>query len=248
MTDGAIAIEFQGKFPPLNSAGNRRKKSCTFAVAIVQQAVAMHPNVHLLDHSIIARAMTVLRDRHTSAVEFRAHVRTIARGLAFQATQRLPLVPVSVETPLATTTGAQLRDSVIAAPILRAGLGMLDGFLDVVPDAVTGFIGMKRDEETLEPYEYYRNVSDITNAHLFLLDPMLATGGSARAAMRTLPIERAGSCSLLSIIAAPEGIEATLSEFPNLQIHVAAVDERLNEIGYIVPGLGDAGDRLCGTL
>ncbi|MCC7439229.1 MAG: uracil phosphoribosyltransferase [Armatimonadetes bacterium] len=208
----------------------------------------MHPNVHLLDHSLIARAVTVLRDRNTSVVEFRAHVRAVARGLAFQATQRLPLVPVEVETPLANTTGAQLRDSVIAAPILRAGLGMLDGFLDVLPDAITGFIGMKRDDETLEPYECYRNISDLTNAHLFLLDPMLATGGSARAAMRSLPLDRAASHSLLAIIAAPEGIAATLAEFPSLQIYVAAVDERLNEIGYIVPGLGDAGDRLCHTL
>ncbi len=207
-----------------------------------------HPNIHLLNHSIIARAVTVLRDKNTSVVEFRAHARIIARGLAFQATQRLPLIPVQVQTPLATTTGVQLRDSVIAAPILRAGLGMLDGFLDVLPDAITGFIGMKRDEETLEPYEYYRNVSDLANAHLFLLDPMLATGGSVRAAMRALPLERAASYSLLSIIAAPEGIAATLAEFPNLQIHVAVVDQRLNEIGYIVPGLGDAGDRLCHTL
>lgn len=199
-------------------------------------------------HSIVSHALTALRECDTSTVEFRAAARVIARALAYEATRHLPLESVRIETPMEITDGARLTARVVAAPILRAGLGMLDGFLDIVPTAATGFIGLRRDEETLQPYEYYRNLPDLAGAHLFLLDPMLATGGSIVAALRALPLESAASVSVLGIIAAPEGVRGVAAEFPAIPIYVASLDRCLNERGYILPGLGDAGDRLCATL
>jgi uracil phosphoribosyltransferase len=205
-------------------------------------------SVHLLRHGAVADALTALRQRETSTVEFRARARSIARALAYEATRDLPLEPVDIRTPVAATTGYRIAGRIIAAPILRAGLGLLDGFLEVVPTAATGFVGLKRNEETLQPYEYYRNIPDPTGSHFFLLDPMLATGGSVLAALRALPVEQMASVHLLSIIAAPEGLAAVAAEFPTLRIFTAGIDERLDERGFIVPGLGDAGDRLCETL
>jgi uracil phosphoribosyltransferase len=196
---------------------------------------------------MVSESLTALRRRSTPVIEFRQRIRMIARSLAYESTRDLPVESVEVETPISMATGAELRQRVIVAPILRAGLGMLDGFLEVVPQATTGFIGLKRDETTLLPREYFRNYLQPSGAHFFLLDPMLATGGSVLAALRELPIRSIASVTLLSIVAAPEGLEAVTREFPELRIFTAAIDERLDERGYIVPGLGDAGDRLCDT-
>lgn len=204
-------------------------------------------DVHVVRHAVVASALAVLRDRTSSSLEFRSSARTIARALAYEATRELPVEAFDVETPLTTTIGHRVVDSVVVAPILRAGLGMLDAFLDVVPTASTGFVGLKRDETTLLPTEYYRNLPLTTGTHFFLLDPMLATGGSACAALDSIETGALASCSLLSFIAAPEGIEAVTRAHPTLRIYAASIDERLNECGFIIPGLGDAGDRLCGT-
>jgi uracil phosphoribosyltransferase len=201
----------------------------------------------IIRHSAVADALTVLRCRDTTTVDFRARARTIARALAYEATRDLPVEERAIETPMGAFTGIALRTRVIATPILRAGLGMLDGFLDIIPAAATGFIGLKRNEETLLPYEYYRNIPDPRGAHFFLLDPMLATGGSAVAALGSLPLDRIASVTLVTIICAPEGVAAVSRAFPQVKIFTASLDERLNDIGYIVPGLGDAGDRLCDT-
>lgn len=209
--------------------------------------VAESPSVHVLRHAMIAGALAVLRDRTSSSLEFRSSARMIARALAYEATRELPTEVFDVETPITTTSGYRVSDHVVVVPILRAGLGMLDAFLDIVPTASTGFVGLKRNETTLLPTEYYRNLPATIGTHFFLLDPMLATGGSVRAALNAVDTGALKSCSLLSFIAAPEGIAAVSSAHPHLKIYTASIDERLNDCGYIVPGLGDAGDRLCGT-
>lgn len=204
--------------------------------------------LHVIQHSAVATALSMIRSRATSMMEFRSSVRSIARALAYEATRSLPLERIEIETPMEPTEGARLATRVVAVPILRAGLGMLDGFLDIVPDAATGFIGLRRDEATLQPVEYYRKVPSIDSASLFLLDPMLATGGSVLAALRQLPLGHSAGVTVLSIIAAPEGVGAVSSEFPGVTIYTASLDRCLNERGYILPGLGDAGDRLCDAL
>ncbi len=206
------------------------------------------PTLTVVRHSAVEAAVTMLRRRETPAQEFRAATRTVARALAYEATRDLPLEEAGIETPVAPTSGSVLSCRVIAVPILRAGLGMLDGFIDMLPTVAVGFVGMRRDEETLLPHEYYRNVPDPVGAHLFLLDPMLATGGSVVAALGKLPVDKAASTSLLSVIAAPEGVAAVARAFPGVRIFTGALDDRLNEHGYIVPGLGDAGDRLWDTI
>lgn len=199
-------------------------------------------------HSVVADAIRTMRSRETSTVEFRTATRLVARALAYEATRDLPLDAVMIETPMEAAEAGKITARIIAAPILRAGLGMLDGFLDIVPMAATGFVGLKRDEQTLKPHEYYRNFPSVEGGHLFLLDPMLATGGSILATLRALPIDAPASISLLSIIAAPEGVDAVTTEFPSVALYTASLDRCLNERGYILPGLGDAGDRLCDTL
>ncbi len=202
---------------------------------------------HLIRHSVVADALRVMRQAESTMMQFRTAANTVARALAYEATRDLPVEHVMIQTPLEATEASMLNSKVVAVPILRAGLWMLDGFLEIVPSASTGFIGLRRNEETLKPFEYYRNVPDIETAHLFLLDPMLATGGSICAALANLPIALAASVSVLSIIAAPEGLARIGAAFPDVQIHVAAIDRQLSDVGYILPGLGDAGDRLCGT-
>lgn len=202
----------------------------------------------ILRHSVVADAIGVMRGHASSSVQFRNATRQISRALAYEATRNLPLESVTVETPLEQTAAGALVCRVIAVPILRAGLWMLDGFLDIIPQAAAGFIGLRRNEQTLVPHEYYRNLPDVSGAHLFLLDPMLATGGSITAALAALPLEEAASVSLLSIIAAPEGVQAVTTRFANARLYIAALDRQLNDQGYILPGLGDAGDRLCDTL
>lgn len=204
--------------------------------------------VNVVQHSVVADALRVMRSRETSTVEFRTATRIVARALTHEATRHLPLASVNINTPLEPVEAGKLTDRIVATPILRAGLGMLDGFLDVVPTAAAGFIGLRRNEQTLVPYEYYRNLPSLEGAHLFFLDPMLATGGSILAALRALPMDSLASVSLLSIIGAPEGVHAVTSEFPSLSLYIASIDRCLNEHGFILPGLGDAGDRLCATL
>lgn len=205
-------------------------------------------SLRVIRHSVVADALCVLRRQDSSAVEFRTAAHALARALAYEATRDLPVDPIDIQTPMESTTAHRITEKVIAAPILRAGLGMLQGFLDVVPTAATGFVGLRRNEETLLPHEYYRNFPELGGSHLFLLDPMLATGGTLRAVLRGLPLESIASVSVLSIIAAPEGVRDLSAEFPEVAIYTASLDRCLNECGYILPGLGDAGDRLCQTL
>ncbi|HVZ39110.1 MAG TPA: uracil phosphoribosyltransferase [Candidatus Kapabacteria bacterium] len=202
----------------------------------------------VLSHSVVADAIRVMRMQESDAIQFRAAIRTVSRALAYEATRDLPVERVEIETPLERMQAARLAGCTVAVPILRAGLWMLDGVLDIIPASAAGFIGLKRNEETLVPYEYYRKVPSLDGAHLFLLDPMLATGGSITAALRGLPLESAASVSVLTIISSPEGIDAVTTAFPAARLYTGVVDRCLSDIGYILPGLGDAGDRLCGTV
>jgi uracil phosphoribosyltransferase len=210
------------------------------------EAVLQPPVV--LEHPLVREAISALRDRETSSMDFRAHTRTVARALAYEATRSLPFLPAPVLTPVMQAEGGMVAEPVIALPLLRAGLGMVNGFLEIVPRARIGYVGMRRDEQTLQPFEYYRNVPGLDGAHLFLLDPMLATGGSICAALEKLDLTSVASCSLLTVIAAPEGVGVVRERFPEVAIWTAALDSGLNEHGFIVPGLGDAGDRLWGTF
>ena len=205
--------------------------------------------VNVLDHPVIKHKITILRDKETGANEFRSLVTEIARILAYEATKDLSLEEFEMETPIAKTTGYRLAGKKQAiVPILRAGLGMVDGVLEVLPAAKIGHIVMYRNEETLEPVEYYCKLpNDIGNRDILVVDPMVATGGSVNDAVERLKERGCKSIKLLCIIAAPEGIKAIQEKHDDVDIFVAQMDENLNENGYIVPGLGDAGDRLFGT-
>lgn len=206
-------------------------------------------NVKVLDHPVIKHKISILRDVNTGSNEFRSIVTEIAMMLAYEATTDLELEEYEVETPVAKTIGYRLTGKKIGiVPILRAGLGMVDGVLEVLPAAKIGHIGMYRNEETLMPVEYYCKLpSDVENRDILVIDPMLATGGSACDAIEKLKEYGCKSIKLLSIIAAPEAFEKLNKEHPDVKIYIAQLDEKLNENGYIVPGLGDAGDRLFGT-
>lgn len=205
--------------------------------------------VNILDHPVIKHKITILRDKDTGANEFRSLVTEIAMILAYEASKDLSLEEFEMETPIAKTTGYRLAGKKQAVvPILRAGLGMVDGVLEVLPAAKIGHIGMYRNEETLEPVEYYCKLpNDIGNRDILVVDPMVATGGSVNDAVERLKERGCKSIKLLCIIAAPEGIKAIQKKHEDVDIFVAQMDENLNENGYIVPGLGDAGDRLFGT-
>ena len=205
--------------------------------------------VNILDHPVIKHKITILRDKDTGANEFRSLVTEIAMILAYEASKDLSLEEFEMETPIAKTTGYRLAGKKQAVvPILRAGLGMVDGVLEVLPAAKIGHIGMYRNEETLEPVEYYCKLpNDIGNRDMLVVDPMVATGGSVNDAVERLKERGCKSIKLLCIIAAPEGIKAIQKKHEDVDIFVAQMDENLNENGYIVPGLGDAGDRLFGT-
>jgi uracil phosphoribosyltransferase len=192
--------------------------------------------------------VTRLRDERTAPVQFRALVGEIATLLLYEATADLPVIDSSVKTPLANAAGARLAEPVGLIPVLRAGIGMVEAALDLMPDAQVWHIGLFRDERTLKPIEYYNKLpSSATVSVCLVLDPMLATGGSAVATIDILKKWGAKRVKYVGIIAAPEGVKALTDRHPDVPIHVAALDERLNEKGYIVPGLGDAGDRLFGT-
>jgi uracil phosphoribosyltransferase len=205
--------------------------------------------VTICDHPLVQHKVSIIRNRDTSVKEFRELVQEIAGLMVYEVTRDLPLTEIEVETPLEKTRAFTLEGKKLAiVPILRAGLGMVEGILRLVPNAVVGHIGLYRDPSTLQPVEYYCKLpGDIAERDIFILDPMLATGGSAAAALSLVKSKRGKRISLVSIIAAPEGITKVHSEHPDVDIYAAALDRHLNDHGYIIPGLGDAGDRLFGT-
>jgi len=203
----------------------------------------------LLTHPLIQHKLTILRDKETGVKTFREVVGEIAMLMCFEATRNLPLEDVEVITPVAAAKSQTVSGKKLAlVPILRAGLGMVEGMLNLIPTAKVAHIGLYRDPETLEPVEYYCKLpQDISERDCFMLDPMLATGGTAAAAARYLKEAGARSIKLLCILAAPPGIEKLRREHPDVEVFTCAVDGHLNDHGYIVPGLGDAGDRIFGT-
>ena len=206
-------------------------------------------NVHVLDHPLIQHKLAILRDKNTPVKEFREMIGEIAALMCYEATRNLPTQEVEVETPIATAKVRKLAGKKLAiVPILRAGLGMVDAMVQLIPSAKIGHIGLYRDPETHKPVEYYCKLpEDVENRQVFVVDPMLATGGSAVDAITQIKKRGAKSIKFLAIIAAPEGLERLHTTHPDVDIYVAALDEKLNENGYIIPGLGDAGDRIFGT-
>ena len=206
-------------------------------------------NVTITNHPLIQHKLHILRDKNTPSNEFRHLVSEIAMLLCYEATRDLELEPVEVETPITKATFSAIAGKKLAfVPILRAGLGMVDGVLQLVPSARVGHIGLYRDPETLKPVEYYCKLpSDIEEREVIVLDPMLATGGSAIDAITQIKQRGPKSIKFIGIIAAPEGLSALQQAHPDVDIYCAALDEKLNDHGYIVPGLGDAGDRIFGT-
>jgi uracil phosphoribosyltransferase len=206
-------------------------------------------NFFLIDHPIVKRDVTILRDKKTDAENFRAALQRVSNILAVELSKEFRLTKTEVETPLEKTEGAKLTHDVILVPVLRAGLGMVNGFLQIIPEAKVGHIGLQRDEETLKPIEYYYKVpKNLETAEVVMLDPMLATGGSASEALKYLKKRGASKLVFACLVASPEGIEKLESEHPDIKIFAAALDRELNDKGYILPGLGDAGDRTFGTL
>lgn len=206
------------------------------------------PNLFVHTHPAIQHKITRLRDERTDRHAFRSLTRRIASLMVYEATRELPIETVEVMTPLEMARGVRLTGSITIVPILRAGLGMSEGVLDLLPEARVGVIGMARNEQTLEPTEYIANLPHNLDAGpVLVLDPMLATGGSSSAAMKYLRNAGAVDLRFLCLVAAPEGVRRLLKDHPGVPIHAAALDERLDDRGYIRPGLGDAGDRLFGT-
>ena len=203
----------------------------------------------VMDHPLIQHKLSHMRDKNTGSKEFRELLNEISMLMAYEVTRDLPLVEVEVETPITTCKTKMLAGKKLGVvPILRAGLGMLDGVLELMPAAKVGHVGLYRDPETLEPVEYYCKLpTDVTERDLIVLDPMLATGGSASAAITFIKNRGCKTIRMMNLIAAPEGIERVQKEHPDVDIYVGCVDEKLNDHGYIIPGLGDAGDRLFGT-
>ena len=211
-------------------------------------ATAPRRGLTVLDHPLIRHKLALLRDATTSSRDFKQLVSEIAALMTYEVTRSLPTEPVVVVTPLEETTGERIARKIALVPILRAGLGMVDGVVQLIPNARVGHIGLYRDHDTLQPVSYYFKVPTPAEDHwFFLLDPMLATGGSAIAAAAALKAAGARDLALLCLVAAPEGIEAFGAEHPDIPIYAAARDRALNAQGYILPGLGDAGDRLFGT-
>jgi uracil phosphoribosyltransferase len=204
--------------------------------------------VTVVDHPLVARHLSVLRDEATPSGEFRRRLREAAMLIGFEALRDLRLEEIDIPTPLESTRGHRLGDDIIVIAILRAGLGMVEGFLGLMPEARVGHLGMYRDEEELSPVGYYESIPDHgPEAEIVLVDPMLATGGSATSALTRLKERGAQRLRFVCLVAAPEGLEAVRSQHPDVPIFCAAVDRQLDERGYIRPGLGDAGDRLYGT-
>ena len=206
-------------------------------------------NVHVLDHPLIQHKLAILRNKETGTKDFRTLVNEIAGLMCYEATRNLPTVEVEVETPITVATCRMLAGKKLAiVPILRAGLGMVDAMVDLIPSAKIGHIGLYRDPETHEPVEYYCKLpEDVDQRVVFVVDPMLATGGSAVAAIDFLKKHGCKNIIMMNVIGCPEGIKMVQDAHPDVEMYLAACDERLNDHAYIIPGLGDAGDRIFGT-
>lgn len=206
-------------------------------------------NVNVMTHPLIQHKVTLIRKVETGSKDFRQLLEEVTLLMGYEITRDLPLEEVEVETPLVKTIGKQIAGKKLGiVPILRAGLGMVNGLLQLVPSAKVGHIGLYRDPQTLKPVEYYCKMpSDLSERRLIVTDPMLATGGSAAAAITLLKEKGAKDIQLMCLVAAPQGVETVNREHPDVRVYVAALDEDLNEHGYILPGLGDAGDRIFGT-
>ena len=207
--------------------------------------------VNVIDHPLIQHKLTMMRKKTTGTKDFRELLEEISMLMTYEITRDFPLKDVEIETPVCKCVGKELADTrkVCVVPILRAGLGLQSGVVNMIPAAKIGHIGLYRDPETLKPVEYYCKMpSDIAERTMLVVDPMLATGGSAAAAITMLKEKGAKKLILMCLVAAPEGVKVINNEHPDVPVYVAAVDEKLNEHGYIVPGLGDAGDRIFGTL
>lgn len=203
---------------------------------------------HIVEHPLIQHKLSLIRNRDTGTKDFRQNLNEIAGLMAYEITRDLPLTKTRVETPLESCGADELACEIVLVPVLRAGLGMVDGITSLIPTAKVGHIGLYRDHDTLEPMNYYAKFpGNINEAVVMVLDPMLATGGSASSALKALKAEGARILKLVCIVGAPEGIQKIETEHPDVEIFLAARDRKLNEKGYILPGLGDAGDRIFGT-
>lgn len=204
--------------------------------------------ITIIDHPLIKHKMTQIRQKETKTKDFYQCVQKIGSLMAYEISRDFPLKDIEIETPICKTVQKTLASDIVIVPILRAGLGMVDGIREIIPSAKVGFIGLYRDEKTLVPHEYYAKFPDnIKSSIVLLVDPMLATGGSAIAAVDMLKKRGVNNIRYVGLVAAPEGIRALSEAHPDVDIYTAALDEKLNEHGYIVPGLGDCGDRLFGT-
>ena len=204
--------------------------------------------LEVLNHPLITHKLTQMRKKETGTKDFRENLDEIAELMAYEVCRALPIQPVSIETPICPTTGFELSKEVVIVPILRAGIGLLDGIRRLVPTAKVGFIGMYRDEKTLEPHEYFAKFpGNLADSIVMIVDPMLATGGSAVDAINAVKKRGAKNIKLVCLVGVPEGVQRVQHEHPDVDIYLAALDDHLNESGYIVPGLGDAGDRIFGT-
>ena len=209
----------------------------------------MNPNATILRHPLIEHKLAILRSKDTSNQVFRDTLNELSYLIVYEITRDLALKPVRIQTPLASCDAQQLAEQVLLVPVLRAGLGMVQGILNLIPDAKVGHVGVYRDEKTLQPVEYYCKLPPgAETMRVFLLDPMLATGGSLAYAITRLKDKGVRNITVVSVISAPEGLAALRAAHPDVKIYTAMLDERLNDRGYILPGLGDCGDRLFGTL
>jgi len=205
-------------------------------------------NIQVIDHPLIKHKLALLRDERRSMPEFKKLLHEIGLLMAYEVTKELETEETVVKTPVAAARADKLKNQPVLVTILRAGIGLLNPFMEILPLARVGFLGMNRDEETLKPHSYYNKIpKQALESKVFLIDPMLATGGSALSALEFLYAKGVKDITFVCLVAAPEGVKALNKHFPKVDIHAAALDERLNEKGYIVPGLGDAGDRIFGT-
>ncbi len=207
-----------------------------------------YPNLTVLTNPLSRHYMTVLRDKSTGVEAFREATARLAAALVLQAAKHFPVEKIEVETPMEVTTGYRVAGQIVAVPVVRAGLGLLEGVIRQVPDLKVGYIGVARDEETALPHSYYTKLPDLAGAHVMILEPMLATGGSLSWAIDKVKEEGAEDITALCVCAAPEGVERLFADHPNIRVITAAVDRGLDENAYIQPGLGDMGDRLFGTF
>ena len=203
----------------------------------------------VLNHPLITHKLSIMRNKETGHKGFRENLNEIASLMAYEICRDLPLKDIHIETPMGPCDTKNLKQEIILVPILRAGMGLVDGILNLIPTAKVGFIGLYRDEKTLEPVEYFAKfpMKDLENGITMVLDPMLATGGSAIAAVDMIKKRGAKNIKMVCLVGAPEGVSAFEKAHPDVDLYLAALDEKLNDIGYIVPGLGDAGDRIYGT-